>query len=773
MSDAKGRNGTVGVNYVPDSPAYKRRRDNYGGFQDTSNPNSGYNSDVDSGDDLFDNLTFTTPEKHVTQPTQIVTGHQTQPTQIVDRGQHVPHPLSSSPVVATAELQVPASSPFRPTTLKRPADSPSQSSSVLRQPPSQNQGQNSQGRAPPNHALHNRPQQAMPRKLGSAMAPAGTSFKTPHGVVKSVARREIKPITIDLDDDDGPQYKGGSSDEGGVAGANIKPSSFGSKVKNPSFDESKAQMPIAGAAQNATTAKTAGPAFNFSTMVQSARYDSSRSNGVQPSTHRPVDTSASAYGSRRPPVQHGPARAQPLELAMVIDDIPDQDIRRKIGMIQGAFPNQTVSQCYNALIEKKLHTQDALNLIADRLNEEQEREQQAKSIHTVPPSLPNMKVGAQGVASINSRYIQPIKATSQPSQDLLESKPKKRLVQGRKHKSSPPPTPSPQKPEVVEISDGEDSGLDTQEEESEDNPEFDSKVLSFLNKCSASELADLVSIKIDVAQGFVAARPFKTWSAAESYSDAKVMKSGKVSKKAPIGEKIVQNASDMMQAYDAVDWIVKKCEAHAKPLNTEMAKWGFDVTGKGKGGELEMVSFDDTDSQKDSAIGTPLSKSSGDEEVRVINGRQIKFLTQPKNMNPDIILKDYQLVGLNWLSLIRKQGLSCILADDMGLGKTCQVIAFLSHLVEIGASGPHLVIVPSSVLENWLREFIHFSPDLNVFPYHGSQAERAAIAENILEDRDNVNVVVASYDNSKRPDDSKFLRRLNPDVSAQSSVVFL
>ncbi len=43
-------------------------------------------------------------------------------------------------------------------------------------------------------------------------------------------------------------------------------------------------------------------------------------------------------------------------------------------------------------------------------------------------------------------------------------------------------------------------------------------------------------------------------------------------------------------------------------------------------------------------------------------------------------MKDYQIVGLNWLSLMFSKGLSCILADEMGTGKTCQIIGFLSHL---------------------------------------------------------------------------------------------
>jgi SWI/SNF-related matrix-associated actin-dependent regulator 1 of chromatin subfamily A len=38
------------------------------------------------------------------------------------------------------------------------------------------------------------------------------------------------------------------------------------------------------------------------------------------------------------------------------------------------------------------------------------------------------------------------------------------------------------------------------------------------------------------------------------------------------------------------------------------------------------------------------------------------------------------------------QKLSGILANKMGLGKICQVIALLSHLLETGHYGPHLVI---------------------------------------------------------------------------------
>ena len=47
-----------------------------------------------------------------------------------------------------------------------------------------------------------------------------------------------------------------------------------------------------------------------------------------------------------------------------------------------------------------------------------------------------------------------------------------------------------------------------------------------------------------------------------------------------------------------------------------------------------------------------------------------------------------------------------ILADEMGLGKTIQTIATLAFIASnYGNWGPHLVIVPTSILVNWEIEF--------------------------------------------------------------------
>lgn len=88
-------------------------------------------------------------------------------------------------------------------------------------------------------------------------------------------------------------------------------------------------------------------------------------------------------------------------------------------------------------------------------------------------------------------------------------------------------------------------------------------------------------------------------------------------------------------------------------------------------------------------------------------------------------LRDYQIAGLNWLVSMYESKLNGILADEMGLGKTIQTIALLAWLaVEHGIWGPHLVVVPTSVILNWEVEFKKWLPGFKVLTYFGSFKER-------------------------------------------------
>jgi E1A-binding protein p400 len=66
-----------------------------------------------------------------------------------------------------------------------------------------------------------------------------------------------------------------------------------------------------------------------------------------------------------------------------------------------------------------------------------------------------------------------------------------------------------------------------------------------------------------------------------------------------------------------------------------------------------------------------------------------------------------------------------ILADEMGLGKTIQTISALAYLASnYGIWGPHLVVVPTSILVNWEIEFKRWCPAFKILTYFGSPKER-------------------------------------------------
>jgi SNF2 family DNA or RNA helicase len=61
----------------------------------------------------------------------------------------------------------------------------------------------------------------------------------------------------------------------------------------------------------------------------------------------------------------------------------------------------------------------------------------------------------------------------------------------------------------------------------------------------------------------------------------------------------------------------------------------------------------------------------------------------------------------------------------MGLGKTLQTISLLAYLAAYkGIWGPHLVIVPTSVIINWETELKRFCPGFKVLTYYGSAKRR-------------------------------------------------
>lgn len=95
-------------------------------------------------------------------------------------------------------------------------------------------------------------------------------------------------------------------------------------------------------------------------------------------------------------------------------------------------------------------------------------------------------------------------------------------------------------------------------------------------------------------------------------------------------------------------------------------------------------------------------------------------ISLPKDLHAT--LRPYQERGYRWMMRNFRIGLGSILADDMGLGKTLQVITVLEELRERGtlAKEPALVVVPTTLITNWMREIARFAPKLKAHLYYGT-----------------------------------------------------
>ena len=121
--------------------------------------------------------------------------------------------------------------------------------------------------------------------------------------------------------------------------------------------------------------------------------------------------------------------------------------------------------------------------------------------------------------------------------------------------------------------------------------------------------------------------------------------------------------------------------------------------------------------------------------------------SKPKEL--DVTFRDYQLEGYQWLARLSSWGVGGVLADDMGLGKTVQA---LGVLVDRASDGPALVVAPTSVGENWVRETQRFSPTLNPLLYRDSDRD------SLIEAAGPNDLVIVSYQLVQR-DAKKFASR--------------
>uniref|UniRef100_A0A673YZ33 SNF2 related chromatin remodeling ATPase with DExD box 1a n=1 Tax=Salmo trutta TaxID=8032 RepID=A0A673YZ33_SALTR len=188
------------------------------------------------------------------------------------------------------------------------------------------------------------------------------------------------------------------------------------------------------------------------------------------------------------------------------------------------------------------------------------------------------------------------------------------------------------------------------------------QILHFFQEASLDELSLIAGCSLKKGQKIVELRPFAVWQ-----DLSRCIKNG-LSAELLLGCRVVLRERAVVQG------LMSKCQT----ISGKMVKGVTQVIDKGMGS-----------------------------------------MTQPSVLNRKLQLKPYQLIGLKWLLLLHQHKLNGILADEMGLGKTIQAIAFLGRLHQDGIDGPHLITVPSSTLDNWVRELKLWCPSLKVLVYYG------------------------------------------------------
>lgn len=260
--------------------------------------------------------------------------------------------------------------------------------------------------------------------------------------------------------------------------------------------------------------------------------------------------------------------------------------------------------------------------------------------------------------------------------------------------------------DYAEALDDEDEDYDSDEaadsEDSIDEEDTGERaiILSFFEEATLEELSSMPGVSKKKAEIIMALKPFTSWNnLVETFTSTR-----------GLSYDVIHGCHEIIRVRNVVIKLMEKCEKISKDMES-------------------VVSYLTNKEDMDDA----------DEE-------EIQIKKQPGNLNPSFQLKPFQMVGLNWLRIMHTQHLNGILADEMGLGKTIQTIAFLAHLLEEGETGPHVIIVPSSTIDNWLRELHTWCPDLKPLIYYGSMDDRRSVRQSLLYDNYvDYNVIVTTY----------------------------
>jgi superfamily II DNA or RNA helicase len=181
------------------------------------------------------------------------------------------------------------------------------------------------------------------------------------------------------------------------------------------------------------------------------------------------------------------------------------------------------------------------------------------------------------------------------------------------------------------------------------------------------------------------------------------------------------------------------------------------ATGGGQGGKLPLSQAGRLQELLEQVGRSVVSDATKELFHKLRDIDEIKGTKKPRNLKAS--LRPYQEQGFHWLCFLNEIGAGGVLADDMGLGKTVQAIALLLAVKasdeknEGGRPFKALIVAPTSVVTNWLREMDKFAPSLKHALWHGGDRKER---EDELKDAD---VVVTSYALLRR--DEELLSKLD------------
>ncbi|HDQ26311.1 MAG TPA: DEAD/DEAH box helicase [bacterium] len=150
-----------------------------------------------------------------------------------------------------------------------------------------------------------------------------------------------------------------------------------------------------------------------------------------------------------------------------------------------------------------------------------------------------------------------------------------------------------------------------------------------------------------------------------------------------------------------------------------------------------------------------------DDTVDISNGEWLKSVVE-KLRKPELIaavnlsksfmgeLRPYQQKGLNWLYFLDSLRFGACLADDMGLGKTIQLLAFLNALKAKKQLPASLLVIPASLISNWVNEIHRFSPEIKYYIAHPSFEKDGESAPKDKVFIDKYDLVITTYSLSRK-----------------------